>query len=1608
MTLMNGDIPVSLPATGHEATATPEDARVAASLDHWKRKLLDVSKRNRALNFRPTKASTLAMVDEQPAEVFRTLCTDGKPMRFHAAAAPPTAPPAPESAPPIPTPDEGEEVELPASAAYVPYAATSLDSRHTDDALQTNVSADVLDRTLRRIETQARETIEEQGVNTLFLALGMLHYKEAEASEEVWRAPLVLIPVELQRSSARAAYTVRATEDDPLVNPALVEYLRRTFGLALPDLFEGADGAEDRDLQRFFSTVTETIREHPGWQVKTDVVLSFFSFQKFVMYKDLEANTAFRSHPLVRQIVLRSGNSVRSLPEDVRTADLDAEFAPEAAELVTNADGSQLRAILAARRGHSLVLEGPPGTGKSQTITNLIAQALAQGKSVLFVAEKMAALEVVHSRLVDAGLGEFCLELHSSKANKRSVMREIGATLDLSLQRPPAGERNTARMAQVRAELTTYAQGVHQPFGSLGWTPYRAYGELELVREAPRVRLEGAITQITAEQLADAQRFLDDLAEAATPLGNVAEHPWRDSRRTFYSEDDRERAQELLTALREHLPRVIALAEQVGRDFGFPPITTFADVQTAGALAAALARSPGAPVAVLESEAWNSPPRQAVELVRQGRELKAEADTLAGWFGPDVHLQRHADDIAYMEAKESGLLRFLNGLDGRYRGIKRRWLSYRFPTYQRTLTEQAADLRRVDALAGARAELQRRDAEGGELFGALWQGEQSDWEALAGYVSWVVEFRKLCVAHGLREQAVATAARPQPDVSAVEALRSDTAQLREYLAAFRALVQWPDGYLEAATFPEIAARVEALLNGMALAPRWATFAAAQARVEGTPAAELLPRALGGELAFPDLSRTFRRAFIQKWLTELVQEREPLREFHTLTHEQRVAEFRRLDEQVLLENRTTLVAKLRDQVQAGLRTPDAVAALPFLRRQLTLQRNLSPLRVTMQRAGAAIRAIKPVFMMSPLTVAQLLDGSFPPFDLVIFDEASQLPAEDAVGAIARGEQLVVVGDPKQLPPTNFFSVMSGTVSAPMGEDGLPLFEDSESILEEFGGSGAPSTRLRWHYRSLHEALIHFSNVSFYDADLYTFPSVETHSHGAGLSFEWVPEGVYEGKGLNQAEARRVVDAVVRHAKTCPELSLAVGTFNLRQQLAIQDELEARRREDPSLEPFFARGKKEPFFVKNLENIQGDERDVIFLSVTYGKDSNGVLRYNFGPLNGENGWRRLNVLTTRARRQMRVFASIKGDDINPVQATSLGPKLLRDFLLYAEYGRLDSAVVAAAAQTESVFEREVYLELTRRGLRLQPQVGVGGYRIDFGVLDEEVAGRFVCGIECDGVTYHASETARDRDRLRQQVLEARGWTIHRLWSTDWFKDREGQIERLLELVAKTRDACRKAEAAAAEEKQMAAAPPAPAEIPPQPDLGEAAAPVASLPAMAEASPYTFAPAPRLHEGEDFTAAPAEQVWQAVSEVVAVEAPLHLTDLAVRVTARWGAERVGPRMMRHLRGVVETAAQQQFLELRGDFVHAAGAPAIPPRTRAGTGIPAERIPPEEYREAVLLALRAGPLDRKLLMNRVRALFGFSRTGATLDAAIGKTVDALLAEQVLGEGSTGICLRQ
>jgi len=1602
----------------------PIDPRVAASIDAWKRKLLDLTMRNRLLNFRENKVSTVTVCDEQPTEVFRRISIRGEAMRFRPAPSRGgDARPGVGLLPPS-DPNEFESENETGIPETTPYEREDLPDHHTDSWLQTTSPAEKLQHSLLRIDTQARTTIEEQGVNTLFLTLGLLRWTESEDSHEIRRAPIVLLPVRLKRRSARSAFQVEAADDEPLLNPALVEMLRRQFGVELPDLPAADALDESYDLQSLLGAVLRAVGSRPGWGVTREIFLGLYSFQKFVMYKDLEKHSAaLAAHEVVQRIATRTETgSVIGLPHDVRDLDLDEDFPPEATAQVVDADASQLRAIAAVDRGHHLVMEGPPGTGKSQTITNLIAQALWRGQKVLFVAEKMAALDVVASRLGRIGLGELCLELHSSKTSKRAVLDQIRRGLNASLEAPTERESARGRLPPSRRELTEYVRAVHGPFGAIGETPFRAYGELERVLAAPRIQLALGAATVDRPSYDRALRALDSLAATAKAVGAPTAHPFRGSRRTFFAPDEPEEIGEAAARVVETADEVMRSANEVALALGLPPINNAETLALAREIAELLHRSPGAPLDVLRAEAWNAPPPEAQRLIDRGRRLRSLSAEIRCVLLEAVVDHDPAPDIALVASKLASPWRLFAIFDARYRAVRRRWKGYRLPTYRRSMAEQLELMRQVETLRAERATLAAADALAHSLFGLLWHGEASSWDTLERYVAWVVEFRGACVRYGLADRALEVAARGAAEISSVERLTVVADRLTNSWNELAQKLEWVEEPTPRETFDAIRDRASAMAANCREAPRWAAFLAAAATAGETLAASLVPLLLAGSLPTEQATEAFERAFWMEWLAAVIAERPVLRSFDSLSHERRIEEFRRLDEKVLVENRLALLGQRRKEAQIALQTDALRGAMQILRRELEKQRRHRPIRTTLREAEAAVRAIHPCYLMSPMTVAQFLDGSMPTFDLVIFDEASQLPTEDAAGAVLRGRQLVVVGDPKQLPPTNFFAATSGQIDVDRDEDGNPLYEDTESVLEEFLAGGAPRARLKWHYRSAEESLIAFSNVSFYDSELLTFPSVRRA--GEGLQFEYVPDGLYEGKGLNRNEAERVVNAVVEHARQRPGESLGVGTFGLRQQYLILDLIEERRRHDDSLEPFFARDRAEPFFVKNLENIQGDERDVILLSITYGKEHDGRLRYRFGPINQENGWRRLNVLVTRARRSMTVFSSIRADDFHLETTNSAGAQLLRDFLAFAERRQLDSAIVRAGAETESPFEREVLVALKQRGLQLVPQVGACGYRIDFGVIDNEIPDRFVCGIECDGASYHLSETARDRDRLRQQVLEDRGWILHRIWSTDWFKDRHGQIERILRLVEDTRNRLRSVEIDPNHEERLSA----------HCDLADSTNPEdngkrESLSVPGDERDFQVSPTARDQTnlafdpelsvpyevttdsrfmGRDLLSAAERSVSVSVLQVVETEAPIHLQALIGRVAALWGT-RAGSRIADRIRRSIQLLRSQREIFLRDDFVWTRRTRV---RVRSRSDVinpPADQIPPEEYQEAVRMALRnKAPLSREQLVTAVRTLLGFQRTGAVLERHVSSAISELVQGTEIGEGSTGFTLRK
>ena len=635
----------------------------------------------------------------------------------------------------------------------------------------------------------------------------------------------------------------------------------------------------------------------------------------------------------------------------------------------------------------------------------------------------------------------------------------------------------------------------------------------------------------------------------------------------------------------------------------------------------------------------------------------------------------------------------------------------------------------------------------------------------------------------------------------------------------------------------------------------------------------------------------------------------------------------------------------------------------------------PIRKLTKEAGRALQKIKPVFMMSPMSVAQFLEPGAVNFDLLLIDEASQVQPIDALGAIARAQRIVVVGDSKQLPPTSFF--MAADVG---GEEETEetAAGDLESILGLCEKQNMASKMLRWHYRSKHHSLIAFSNDQFYKNGLFIVPSPFPANDELGLHFIRV-KGVYDrGKtATNRIEAKAVAQACIDHARMFPNLTLGVGAFSMAQQKAIIDELEHLFKKNPDVHDFFGTGGAEPFFVKNLENIQGDERDVILLSVGYGRDESGYIAMSFGPLTSEGGERRLNVLVTRARQKCIVFSSIVAEDIDLSRTQSTGVAALKEFLTFAQTGKIAS-VSLTGKEFDSDFEEAVATAVIKHGYEIEPQVGVAGFFIDLAIKDPVRPGCFLIGVECDGASYHSSRSARDRDRLRQQVLEDHGWAIHRIWSTDWFYRPQEEIRKLLAAVeaAKMRAKEPPKEGASASAISISRT---------EPEAFDEGAKTVWYQEASFAVNRSFEP----HQ------VAAAEMTEIVLKIIEMESPIHQEEIARRVAALWGLQRAGSRIVSATKDAIRRALRQNppKISKEGDFLLTIGASiAIRNRSKVSSSYlkKPQIVPPSEICQGVMDAIReyAGVTEDDAVQYISRKL-GFQKASAQLRDCIVRVIE-------------------
>ncbi|MBC6405270.1 MAG: DUF3320 domain-containing protein [Rhodospirillales bacterium] len=1548
---------------------------VREELEKARRRLVETGTRNRLIHVNRSAARTNALniVNERSADIFDLLRLQSKRMRFRARDKE--------------DPDEEAESDGLRLAVAEPDES-DLEIRYRDLFLETRLGPETLQRRLLRLFTDARTSEEEQGVNILYLAMGFLRWFESDSSQTRREAPLILLPVELVRDDRRATFDLRARDTEIATNLPLQERLWADFRLELPEIAED----ETFDPEAYFDNLAGRIESRDRWSLDRDGMhLGFFSFSKLLMMKDLELERwpeeAFEKHPVMGRLL--GGGFERTAPLFGPRERLDPRLAPADLLHVVPADASQTRTIEEIRAGRNLVVQGPPGTGKSQTIANIVAGAVHDGKTVLFVAEKMAALSVVHDRLRHVGLGDLCLEIHSRAANKKAFVQELARTLNAGRSTPEMPEPPAA-LQRARDLLNRVTALLHEAVPGQTFTPFRAMAEIArcVGQDVPPPRLPrdglAALDEAARRSLAERVR---DYAELLAQVGPRRNHPFAGAGATSLQPTDLQRleaelaqASGAIETLQETARR---LAEMAGRPapLSLPDCRCLRDLLCAPVLASARRPAEGRDAtAVLLSRAGE--PR-LVQALRAGRAWAEARGAAASLFAEAAF---EAEPAAIRARLAPGVGSFWARIFGAYRAASRELATLLTGPLPKAPSER---LRLVDSLAAVRRRRRELSAEEGwlkEHLGPAWRGERTAFAALIAQADWLSRLAAIVPLRDMDTKSLdklCAAAEGGAELSdALEAVEGALEALAERLS-----ICWPEG--EDMPLEPLARRIAAMQAGLDRFGEWARLSHLAAGLQREGLASLIAMLDAGELAPDRAEDEFLYATAEaRWdaaraalpgLDELAQ---------TDRHDQ-VAAFRHLEEARLAETRRLIRAKHLAQLPAG-----AAGPMGFLRGEMAKKSRHHSIRRIVQQAGPMVQRIKPVLLMSPISIAQYLPPDAVKFDLLVIDEASQVRPEEALGAIARCRQIVVVGDQKQLPPTSFFDRIAGPGEMEAGgeEEEIPTAAatEMESVLTLCEARGLNPAMLEWHYRSRDPSLIAVNNAEFYDSRLILPPSPLQNDPGYGLAFRQVP-GVYTSgsrgtgrPGTNRIEAEAVAQAVAEYARTHPALSLGVIAFSKAQSDMLTEVLEIARRQDEILDDFLRVGRSEDVFVKNIENVQGDERDAILISVGYGPAEPGgrLTSMSFGPVNGEGGERRLNVLFSRARTRCVVFCSFDPNDIDPKRTSRDGPRVLKRFLEFARSGQMEQPQ-ATGEPPDSPLESDVAEAIRHLGYPCDHQVGSAGFKIDLGVRHPDQPGRYILAVECDGAAYHSALSARERDRLRQDVLEGLGWRFHRIWSTDWFHRRAAEIDRLRDALEAAAGAERPAFAGANKGGRPAPAPDAVTD--PSPEAVLPPAPKLSAPAYV-AFNLTVSTSVEPHE------APASLLDPLAIRILETEGPIHRDLVARRMAAAFGKARAGSRIQSTSDQALMRVERSGRLVLDGEFVMTAEQRDNPPlRDRSGEDAPtkAALLPPIEIRAAAArVVTESGEMPREDLIVATARILGFAKTGRELREQIDRAL--------------------
>ncbi|MBS1727994.1 MAG: DUF3320 domain-containing protein [Armatimonadetes bacterium] len=1532
--------------------------------------------RNRLINYRPSKTVGVEIVEESSESLWRILVVEGKKMGF-------TGPPDPPK-----SKRDDEDQDNPLIQADFFQEEPQVGKIDTEDSLlNTSVTHTKLQMRLLQTWRQATTQLDEQGINTLFLALGMLEWKPSDSAEKTAFAPLILIPAVLERT-VKGSFKLVYDENDIGTNLSLSAALAEQH-IKLPDI---PSDLANFSVEKYFGDVKGVLKNRPDWSIHKDkVALGFFSYAKIVLYQDLDIQRWQEghdptSHTDVSAFLGVGYESSEGTSDEIEQ--VDNVRSPLDSFEVFSADSSQIKAIMEANRGISMVVEGPPGTGKSQTIANLIAECISKGKKVLFVSEKMAALEVVHRRLkLEAGLDEACLELHSQKANRRTFYSSIDQTWKLKSRLPDAASQ-LERLADLRQSLNQYADEIHRPLPMQGVSPRFLIGKAISLPDVEEEDLDAPYQGVGLAKLSwqDLERrlpLIEAIQAKITQIGVPAQHPFFGCSLTYLGPSEKLELERSTRLARQLLAEAFDLAEDLSKHLCVPSPICPEDITSLTHCVDIAVSAPELDGVAVKAGTWQQESKRLSEAIHNLRRLQ---ELRSRHKNKVIEQAWGADVVSARAAYEQNADKFLKFLSGDYRKARTQLAGLLTAQGPTTPLEQRELLRELVEFSGLRSQLAEVQPVVERHFGVQWQGEVSNPDSLDRLLRWVLDlegqvkdglipkslldfFTGAIRATGLAERSRTTS---EAMASVLEKIRHLDAQLKLNR----------ESSLESCRFEALKSQIQSFDENIERLSEIVEWNLIAEEATETGLQEILSFASAWPRAGKDLKHHILRIWLHAGIKEGFETRSALRKFERATHEEAIKEFKRLDDVLIEHNRARA---LHSHLQ-GIPSTSQLGLSAELSKQCNLRKGHKPIRWAFEQFSEFLLKIKPVVMMSPISVATFLPNFKEMFDVVIFDEASQIKPEDSLSSIARAKQAIVVGDTKQMPPTSFFDnqIDDDSTDEEAGYD--TAVGKMESILALFNSIAEPSGRktdLRWHYRSLHQALIQPSNRLFYNDRLVVFPSpiyaTNERDSDLGMRFRYDPTTIYDrgsAKKKNKKQAAAVADAIVKHMAERPHESLLAVAFSKHQQEAIQDELEVRQQSDPGLfSSFNQMHQTEPLRIKNLETVQGDERDVILISVGYGPDESGNTSMNFGPINKEGGGRRLNVLMSRAKKRIEVFTSMRSGDIR-IDGDNEGLSAFKTFLEFAETGILDIPN-PTGMEPESIFEEEVMSALTHRGYKIDPQVGTLGFRIDLAVRHPKRPGRYAIGIECDGATYHSAKSARDRDKLREMVLVARNWKLHRIWSTDWWRDREACLKRCVSAIEGAIEATD-------EEEELALVDNSRSDESISIEIWKSDADQQNP----RGKPYAKWTTPFELSGIALGDLPPSKMASAVVKVTAFEGPIHRNILVKRIRESCRLARSGSRIQSAIDAGISYALQNGFVRTKEDFVYQFDQTEFVARDRSSLDSSerlVEYISPEEFDLAIreiLCASMAASQDE--ITSGIREYFGFGRTPENLPTVV------------------------